>query len=373
MAAWLSRARQDVQEKRELALDGVNFSSFYAHPELRALAAANPDFDTYRVATVQLYGPDSEFNGPPRDPSLFGPFLNAYGFQAADAYMSNLTQRSMNYWNWMLTGAPDHGADGRHPRARFADDYERKFVHPEQAFSQKLYLFEPLHSKTLDPDGCIRTRTPIDFSKYYNLDMLSLFNVTFIVSGIPLRDPRLTLLESSTRDELRALQCAPPYVRRRAFRDRGLTGRPLYIYRNRDVVPRVFAPRSIEVVDGQDAMLEALTRRSTERLAGTALVVRSEAPPPVAVGPKDLDTGIAGVETVRGDHIKIATRSKAGGIVVMSSSFSPHWRASANGRALAVFPAYHTFIGIWVPAGDHQVDLRYRPPYARLLGYDMSE
>jgi hypothetical protein len=120
-------------------------------------------------------------------------------------------------------------------------------------------------------------------------------------------------------------------------------------------------------------MLEALTRRSIERLAGTALVVRSEVPAPVAAAPKGLDTEIAGVETVRADHVKISTRSRTGGMVVMSSSFSPHWRASAGGRALAVFPAYHTFIGIWLPAGDHQVDLRYRPPYARLLGYDVSD
>jgi hypothetical protein len=47
MAGWASDVRQDVREKRGLAYDGVNFTSFYAHPDLRALAATNPDFDTY--------------------------------------------------------------------------------------------------------------------------------------------------------------------------------------------------------------------------------------------------------------------------------------------------------------------------------------
>jgi hypothetical protein len=199
--------------------------------------------------------------------------------------------------------------------------------------------------------------------------MLSLSNVAFIVSAVPLQDPRLTLLDSPTRDELRALQCRPLPIRRQAFRQRGLTGRPLYIYRNRDVVPRVFAPRSIEIVADEAAMLGALTRRSSQQLAASALVVQSEVPPPVAAAPNNLEIEIKRVETVRGDHLKITTHSEAGGLVIVSNSFSPYWRATAENAELAVFPAYHTFIGIWVPPGNHVIDLRYRPPYARWLGY----
>jgi hypothetical protein len=131
----------------------------------------------------------------------------------------------------------------------------------------------------------------------------------------------------------------------------------------------VFAPRSIEAVADEAAMLSTLTRRSSQQLAGSALVVRSEVPAPVAAAPKSLEVEIKRVETVRGDHLKITTRSEAGGLVVVTNSFSPYWRAAAENAELAVFPAYHTFIGIWVPPGDHVIDLRYRPPYARWLGY----
>jgi hypothetical protein len=184
----------------------------------------------------------------------------------------------------------------------------------------------------------------------------------------PAARARLTLWIADAR-RAGALQCTPHAVRRQAFRQRGLTGRPLYIYRNQDVVPRVFAPRSVEAVADEAAMLGALTHRSSQQLAGSALVVQSEVPAPVAAAPKNLEIEIKRVETVRGDHMRIATRSEAGGLVVVSNSFSPYWRASAENAALAVFPAYHTFIGIWVPPGDQVIDLRYRPPYARWLGY----
>jgi hypothetical protein len=363
MIEWANSTRLDIGAMRAMAVDGVNFSSFYAHPDLRALAAANPAFDTYRVATVQLYGPDSDFSGPPRDPSLFAGFQNAYGFEAADAYMSNLTQRSMNFWNLLITGHPDF------PRTEFDAIYRRKFAHADQAFSQKLYLFEPLDSKMVDKDGCIRTQTPIDFSANYNLDMLSLDNVAFIVSGIPLRDSRLTLLDSPTREDLRALQCVPHFDRQQAFRQHGLMGRPLYVYRNQGVFPRVFAPRSVEAVADEAAMYRVLPSRSSQEFANTALVVESEVPARVAAAPKDLQVDIKQVETVRGDHLKIATHSETGGLIVVTDSFSPYWRASAGGAALPVFPTYHTFIGIWVPPGDRVIELQYRPPYAKWLGY----
>lgn len=367
LAAWhvFGDARDGIKKMRQMAVDGMSFAAIYHHPQLRALAAANPARDTYRVATVQLNGPDTGTGAPccrPREGSLYGTFQNAYGFEIADAYMSNLTARSVNFWDVLITGHPGF------PRAEFSSRYEKKFMYPERAFTQKLYLFEPINSVTYDDDGCIRTQEPIDFAKNYNLDMLSLANVAFVISGIPLRDPRLEPLDFGLRDDLKGLQCTPGSVSRRAFRTRGLAGRPLYIYRNRDVIPRVFAPARFETVSDDQAMYDALSSRSAGKLRDAALVRESELPPNVKAG-SDMQVDVIGVETVRGDHLKITVRSDTGGLVIASASFSPYWHASAEGKALALFPAYHSLIGIWVPPGAHVVDLKYRPPYAQWLGY----
>ena len=359
--------RENILSMRRMAVNGMNFSAYYRHPQLLELAVRNPDVETFRVATVQLVGLETLGGDEPREASLYAGFQGTYGFEIADAYMSNLTGRSVNFWDLAITGHPAF------PRAGFDEAYRQRFLFPFHAFLQKLYLFQPIGTGQVGTDGCIRQTTPIEFAASYNLDMLSLDNVKFIVSGFPLRDRRLTLLESGLRDELGALQCAPEAIRLEAFRTRGLVGRPLFIYRNDEVAPRVFAPQALEIAADESAVYGALTSRSIAELRRVALVAKMDLPANLAHAGGDLQVNIEKVTVLRGDHLQIETSSDAGGILIVSNSYSPYWHAEADGQPLPLFPAYHTFIGISVPPGRHAIDLLYRPPYARLLGYGKSD
>lgn len=361
------RTNERIHSMRRMAIHGMSFSAYYRHPQLLDLAARNPDVEAFRVATVTLNAPDTVGGCcEPREASFFAGYQVAYNFEIADAYMSNLTRRSVNFWDLAITGHPGF------PRLDFDAAYRRRFLYPDMAFTQKLYLFQPIGAGAVGADGCIRQTTPIDFAASYNLDLLSLDNVKFIVSGIPLHDRRLTLLESTIRDELSALQCASEAERLAAFRTKGLVGRPLFIYRNEEAAPRVFAPRALEIAADESAVYQALLGRSIAELKHTALVARTDLPVALAHA-GNLQVSIEKVSVVRGDHLQIETSSEAGGIVIVSDSYSPYWQAEAGGKPLPLFPAYHTFIGISVPPGRHTVDLRYRPPYARFLGYDRND
>lgn len=355
-----------LHSMRRMAVDGHNFSAYYHHPQLLELASQNPDFESYRVATVLLNGPDVTGAGPccePRETSLSPGFQTAYSFEIADAYMSNLTRRSVDFWDLAIVGRPGF------PRADFDRAVRERFLLPQHAFTQKLYLFQPIGTGQVDADGCIRPATPIEFSTNYNLDMLSLDNVKFIISALPLSDRRLTLLDSELRSELAALQCASGLERLAAFRSRGLAGRPLFIYRNDEAIPRVFAPQALEVVEDDNSLYNALTSRSAFELKRAALVVRKDLPATLAHAIGESRVTVEKVSVVRGDHLQIDTSSDAGGVLIVSSSYSPFWRASVAQKPIPIFPAYHTFIGISVPPGRQVIDLRYRPPYAEFLGY----
>lgn len=355
-----------LQSMRRMAVDGLNFSAYYRHPQLLELASRNPDVETYRVATVLLNGPDVTGEGPcceTREASFSGGFQTAYGFEIADAYMSNLTRRSVDFWDLIIAGVPGF------PRADFNRVVQERFLLPQHAFTQKLYLFQPIGTGQVSADGCIRPQNPVEFAANYNLDMLSLDNVKFIISAFPLKDRRLTLLESKLREELGALQCATKATRLAAFRADGLAGRPLFIYRNEQVIPRVFAPQAVEIVDDERMVYRAMVGRSAAELKRTALVVREDLPASLADPVGDLQVSIGKISVLRGDHLQIETSSGTAGILIVSDSYSPFWQAEAGGKALPVFPAYHTFIGIAVPSGRQMIDLRYRPPYAKYLGY----
>ena len=49
------------------------------------------------------------------------------------------------------------------------------------------------------------------------------------------------------------------------------------------------------------------------------------------------------------------------GVLVVFNSYEKGWRAEVNGAAVRVLPADGAFQGMRLPAGEHAVDLRYRP------------
>jgi hypothetical protein len=58
---------------------------------------------------------------------------------------------------------------------------------------------------------------------------------------------------------------------------------------------------------------------------------------------------------------RIHTRSAARRFLVMSESYDPGWRARVDGAPATVHRCNFTFMGVDLPAGEHEVKLIYRP------------
>ena len=49
-------------------------------------------------------------------------------------------------------------------------------------------------------------------------------------------------------------------------------------------------------------------------------------------------------------------------VLVLAEAYYPGWEAHIDGAQPAdIFPVYHVFRGVSVPAGQHTVEFRYRP------------
>ncbi len=135
-------------------------------------------------------------------------------------------------------------------------------------------------------------------------------------------------------------------------------GTPVHLVRNRLAQPRVRVVPELSPYDGFDGLIRLVVEAPDDLFARSALVesatLASIAPAP-GTGP-----GTARIVSDSGDELVVRTGG-GGGILVVSDTYTPGWRATVDGEAAAIFPVDVAFRGIAVPPGDREVVLGYSP------------
>jgi hypothetical protein len=306
---------------------GATYAELYLRPELQDLAAKGRKEAPFRVASIADAG---------WHPSMAW----AYGLETVDGYMNLYPNRFHSYWEQVLSPL-------------FAADTKRYKYNNFHYWGNQVYLFRPTSGF---PPG-----TDIDFSRFYRLELLSLANVRYLISPHPLRHPDLVLLA-------RGGEGALPGLRERMqnyFRGQPPAGK-LYLYENRQALPRFFAVTSFKVLADETLVLQALGAASVGELRSTAYLAKSDAAP-VA--------GLAGLATPAKvllrrygpNDVELEVDAPGPSLIVNATTYSPFWKAQIDGLSSALFPVDHAFQGVVVGSGRHRVVFRYEPPYARAL------
>jgi hypothetical protein len=124
-------------------------------------------------------------------------------------------------------------------------------------------------------------------------------------------------------------------------------------------LPRTFVTGAQQVVDGEEAALDAVTRPGAdlrrvavteERLPGVAL-----APGPAAAA------GTARIVRYEPDRVAIDARLSRRGVVVLGDNFYPGWKAKVDGRPAAVERVDYVHRGVVAGPGRHRVEFSYEP------------
>ncbi len=200
----------------------------------------------------------------------------------------------------------------------------------------------------------------VKVGELYRMNMLSLANVAYMVSRDRLVSPALEEVRGRRRpwSALSRAERARENVRGnfRGFED-------LYVYRNTQVLPRFFAVSSIRTFNDGKRLLDAVSASSVDELHAQLFVEKDAMPDAL----KEVGTlGIPEIELEKytSDEIRLAVKSEKPSVLVVSNTYSPFWKARIDGREAQIFPAYHAFWGLYVPAGSKQVVFRFEPPYA---------
>jgi hypothetical protein len=177
-----------------------------------------------------------------------------------------------------------------------------------------------------------------------NLRILSLLNVVHLVTAEPLEDAELvSRLEELARTPVVVYR--NPHALPRAFvadQARAARDPPAALALLRD--PRVDL-RRVVVLEQSPGLTLPDTRRRTGSPPGTAEI-------------RDYQPGAA----------RIAVTSSAGGYLVFSETYQPGWRAEIDGNPVPVLRGDYCLIAVQLPAGTHDVTLRYRPLWLTVGG-----
>ena len=302
---------------------GRTFAAYYRNRDLERLAQQNADAPPYRVATLAVGDVLPMF--PPGA-------AWAYGLETADGFLNLPSRRYRQFWEAAI--APELALDAARANA-------------VRHWGAQLYLFTP---------GNQCPATPVPFRDYYNLDLLSLANVRYLISPVPVSDERLKLVSEPAAGAPATLvtvggagTVACPY-------------RGLYIYENPAALPRFFLAQQVEVEPDTEALLARLAQAGGEELGSTAYLDRASAQglqlPATKTAP-----GRVILRGYTADHIELEVDATSPALLVVTNSYSPYWQATLDGKAATILPVDHSFQGVAMPGGSHRIELRYRPSY----------
>jgi hypothetical protein len=230
-------------------------------------------------------------------------------------------------------------------------------------------------------------REGFDVEARFNLNLLGMLNVKYLLSEYPLRGCGLELVHApacwpafpQSRDHATGLvhgpvpagaRVAPGALHglRKRLADLGQAaarknaGKDIFIYRLRQALPRFRFVDEVSIEPDGRAVLDRLSRwHATEHRTRVALEAADAEP----LSERQFAPGAVRLVDYRSDRIELAVRVAGSGFLVVGNTWDPYWRATAaDGSTRTVVRVNHAQLAILVEPEDTRITLSYVPPYS---------
>ncbi len=280
-----------------------SYAYFYEKPVLEKLAADTVGKPPFRVVSPSYGGVD---NVPG--------FMWAYGFDTADGY-ANIYNLSYNSY-WTQVCAPAFAADPT------LEEYFHSGV-------GRVTLW-PSANAASDANGAPSPSRGAN--QIFDLDLLSLANVRYIITPTPVVDSRLRLVDHDAR---------------------------FGIYENTEALPRFFLADGTRTFPTDAALFSALGHAKLSELARTVYLNQKHAPGGASPSSAGSAPGTVRTSVYSADRMKVSVSCARDCWLVVSQTWSPFWTAKVDGATVPIEPAYGAFQCVRLGAGVHDVSLDY--------------
>lgn len=323
MAGFVASRSMQVNTEREAARRaGSTYAAMFQRPALTALASATRDQQPFRIAT---------FADANATAGQHPGYAWAYGFETADGYLNLYPARYHSFWGAVAKPTLDR-----------SDTLREYFEH----WGNRLYLFTAF----LDAEK------PRQASGGFNIALLALANVRYLVSAVELADPRLVLWPG--------VQGAPQWAAQTDVESDTVAPR-VFVYENTAVLPRFFVTHQSRTFPSLRELIGGLERADAGELRRTVFLEAGEGPGADAVTASEPEPASnVRLLAYTADRIELEVTTPRAGTLVITNNFSRFWRAAIDQRPASLFRADGAFQGLSVPQGVSRVTLTYDPPYA---------
>jgi hypothetical protein len=244
-------------------------------------------------------------------------------------------------------------------------------------------LIDPAVGALPGEDAALALVEGFDVDRRFNLTLLGLLNVKYLLSEFPLKSTRLVAIHTPanrptvaySRDWATGWLVPPSGPRGHGITEqlshamtdlaaamrRRSHGKDLYIYRLEDVVPRFRLVTDLEVQESGTAVLNRISSMNAQALRATA-ILEAEDSASVSAHTHLVD-GRVRVIRYRPSQIELGVEISGNGFLVIANTWSPYWRALVDGHEKPLVRANHAQLGMPIEAGSHTISLSYLPPY----------
>ncbi|HEV2148861.1 MAG TPA: YfhO family protein [Longimicrobiaceae bacterium] len=153
-------------------------------------------------------------------------------------------------------------------------------------------------------------------------------NVRYLVAGAEFQDPRL----------------------REVHRGSAL------VYENLGALPRAYLVPQVVHTEREDGALELMKQPGFD--PRSTAVVNADAPPQLSAGPLQGDARVVSYEP---DRVVVRTRQDRDALLVLADNYYADWKARVDGREVPILRTNHTFRGVVLGPGEHDVVFTFEP------------